>query len=149
MRLVRDRARYVIAECNLPAPLDESDLDRAIRHFGGRPRSLPRHFEVPEFRHGRYIAVRLGEPRQLTLWYKAHGLAHLLLHRGDHETLPDFYRRRQEYQAHEFAGWLLCGGEVPDMEPWEIAEHYGIPYWMVHWWLERVGTRIPVATGQR
>lgn len=70
-------------------------------------------------------------------WVIAHAIGHSILHPGNHLWMQEHTQlgRRVEREAEEFAGALLVDEsealEEGLVEPWNLAEHFGVPEEMV------------------
>lgn len=70
-------------------------------------------------------------------WVIAHAIGHSILHPGNHLWMQEHTQlgHRVEREAEEFAGALLVDEsealEEGLVEPWDLAEHFGVPEEMV------------------
>ena len=99
---------------------------------------VPWPLEVQEeMQMGRYIAVAERLDARWRRWVIAHAIGHRLLHSGNHLWIRDHTRLGSLYEreAEDFARALLVDAqeamEEGLNEPWEVAEHFGVPEEMV------------------
>ncbi|MHB1131759.1 MAG: ImmA/IrrE family metallo-endopeptidase [Chloroflexota bacterium] len=104
----------------------------------------PIELEVREFRRARIIGIRCDQSPPWRFWLKAHGLGHVLMHRGEQAYMEQATLAKQEYQAEAFAGWLLLGETWQSMAAWELAEYHGLPEERIRNWLGMIVDRIAV-----
>lgn len=81
------------------------------------------------------LGIRAGLSAEWTRWLKAHGLAHHLLHHGNHAYADGtFYLwAPQEVEAELFAGTLLFGDASP-LDLRGLAERAHVPAACVASW---------------
>jgi hypothetical protein len=82
------------------------------------------------------LGLAAGLSREWARWLKAHGLAHHLLHRGDHAYARAglYLCQQQELEAELFAGTLVLGAVSSPAGLPALAAAARVPLACVHSW---------------
>lgn len=129
----RDMALDLRQSFNVTGPISDDNLDRICEMLSIDIRPFPFPF-LKELRVDHVLFVDASLSRDWRRWVIAHGIGHVLQHCGDQFRMSTLDLRKQERQANDFAGWLLCApcwtacaceGEPADIE--QLAEDAGVP----------------------
>ena len=129
LRRARERALALRAARGLDGPPDDARLDALLAAEGlAVVERCPFRGRAREVYVDGVLGIRRGLPPEWVRWLKAHGLAHHLLHHGNHAYADGtFYLwARQEAEAELFAGTLLFGAAGP-LDLAGLAERAGVP----------------------
>lgn len=129
LRLARERALALRTAHHLDGPPNDAALDALLAAEGlAVVARCPLHGRAREVYVDGVLGLRRGLPRAWVRWLKAHGLAHHLLHHGNHAYADEslYLWARQELEAELFAGTLLFGAAGP-LDLAGLAEGAGVP----------------------
>lgn len=135
MRLTRAqrRGRELRLELNLRGRVDAEEVARRL----GLEVCEWAFRVLQEMQIDGVIAVANRLDASWRRWVIAHAIGHWVLHPGNHLWMQEhtLLGRRVEREAEEFAGALLVDESEALgqglFEPWDLAEHFGVPEEMV------------------
>ena len=136
--MAQERARRLRAAHRLRGPPDDRALAALLAGAGlAVLERCPLPDRVREAYAAGLLGIRTGLAPEWVRWLKAHGLAHRLLHRGNHLHAAGKLHlwHRQEIEAELFAGELFLAdlvGTPPTLN--DLAAAARVPLACVHSW---------------
>ena len=100
------------------------DLKRLVEEMGLEVIAFPFRGRIQEMIIDGVIGVRPDLPRPWFRWYVAHAIGHHVLHVGASFHLDGWQwisHAKAEWQAEEFASWLLAGAAGWRLTAWELG----------------------------
>jgi hypothetical protein len=131
-------AQDLLHQHEMRAPLGREGLDELLRRLEVRVRFMPAAFPLVAFRCDSYVVLQRGLPSEEQLWGLAHELGHVVMHLVDQFRAGDKVTGwRQEREADDFAGEILIGGAVFEMEPSDVFDRLHLPPVRIADWIRR------------